>query len=355
MDEWPITLNRSCVYALILSSIVLLSMGCRKDNCKSGIEEKIYVANEEGGSVSVIDANTYKVLRTVDLEYKKEMYMPHNVQVAPDNGSVWVTGAQMHDHHGDEILFVLKGKRDKDKEHINVGSGHHLAHVVVDDESKFAYATGNESGQVIKIDAEKMKEVMRFDLGAGSGPHGMRYMNGKLYVACMASQEMVIVDVLSGSISRIFLGGIAVQTAVLPGPESVFVSLYDLKEVVRYDVATGDTVRIPLPAGAQGPIQLYPSRDNQRVYVCDQGIVNGNPSSNKLYVIDVSTNTVISAITVGNGTHGVVTSLDGTKVFVTNTLDNTVSVIDALTLSVISTVSVGEAPNGISVLECDCD
>lgn len=340
---------------LFLAVTAMLVAGCRKDNCKNGIEEKIYVANEEGGSVTVIDAETFKVLRTVELEYKKEMYMPHNVQVAPDNGSVWVTGAQMHDEHADEMLFVLKGKRDKDKEHINVGSGHHLAHVVLDDESKFAYATGNESGKVVKVDVEKMKEVEGFDLGVGSGPHGLRYMNGKLYVACMTSQEMAIIDIATGSISRLFLGGIAVQTAVLPGPGSVFVSVYDLKEVVRYDIATGDTVRIALPAGAQGPIQLYPSRDNQRLYVCDQGIVNGNPSSNQIYVIDVSTNTVIAAITVGNGAHGVVTSLDGTKVFVTNTLDNTVSVIDALSLSVISTVTVGEAPNGISVLECDCE
>lgn len=341
------------VFALLL--IVLFVWGCQKENCKNGIREKIYVANEEGGTISVIDAATFKVLRTVDLEYKKEMYMAHNVQVAPDNNSVWVTGAPMHDHHGDEMLFVLKGKRDKDREHINLGSGQHLAHVVLDDESKFAYITGNESGQVIKVDADKMEEVQRFDLGVGSGPHGMRYLNGKLYVACMTSQELVTIDIASGSLSRFFLGGIAVQTAVLPGPGSVFVSLYDLKEVVRYDINTGDTVRIPLPAGSQGPIQLYPSRDNQRVYVCDQGIVNGNPVSNKLYVIDVGINKVVATVDVGNGAHGVVTSLDGTKVFVTNLQDNTVTVVDALSLSVIKTISVGEAPNGISVLECDCD
>lgn len=346
--------TRIFLYWLILLNVAV-SAGCRKDNCKNNISEKIYVANEEDGTVSVIDAVSYEVLRTVDLEYKDVMYMAHNVQVAPDNNSVWVTCAQMQDHHGDEMLFVLKGKRDKDREHINVGNGHHLAHVVLDDESKFAYATGYESGQVIKVDAEKMKEVTRFDLGPGSGPHGMRYMNGKLYVACMITQEMAIIDVLTGSVSRFFLGGIAVQTAVLPGPGSVFISLYDLKEVVRYDVYTGDTARILLPAGSQGPIQLYPSRDNQRVYVCDQGIVKGNPSSNKLYIIDVSINKVIATVTVGNGAHGVVTSLDGTKVFVTNTLDNTVSVIDALSLTVIKTISVGKAPNGISVLKCDCD
>lgn len=347
-----------CRISCYLFSLALLTTlavsSCHKDNCKRKISEKIYVANEEGGSVSVIDAKTFKVLKTVDLTYKKDMYMAHNVQVAPDNQSVWVTGVPMHGH-GDEMVIVLKNKRDKDKEHIKVGSEQHLAHVVLDDESKYAYVTANESGQIIQIDADKMKEVQRYDLGSGSGPHGMRFMNGKLYVACMNSKELIILDPSSSSIVHIPLGGIAVQTAVLPGPNCVFVSVYDLKQVVRYDISTGDTTIISLPAGSQGPIQLYPSPDNQRIYVCDQGIVNGNPSSNKLYVINTSTNTIISTITVGNGTHGVVTNKDGTKIFVTNTSDNTISVVDALGLSVIETISVGEAPNGISFLECDCD
>ena len=197
---------------ICFSIIIIVSINCNKDNCKKGIDEKIYVANEDDGTISVIDANTYEVLETVDLEYKKQMYMPHNVNVAPDGKSVWVTGMPMQDGQ-EELVIVLKGKRDKDKEHIKVGSEQHLAHVVLDAESKYAYITTNTTGQVIKIDADKMKEVQRFDLGSNSAPHGMRYMNGKLYVACMASGEMIIVDVSSGSLTHVPLGDIAVQTA----------------------------------------------------------------------------------------------------------------------------------------------
>jgi YVTN family beta-propeller protein len=337
---------------IIFSAAILWVGGCRKENCKKGIDEKIYVANEDDGTISVIDANTYKVLETVDLTYKKEMYMPHNVNVAPDGQSIWVTGMAMQAGQ-DDMVIVLKGKRDKDKEHIKVGKEQHLAHVVLDDESKYAYVTANNTGQVIKINADKMKEVQRFDLGSNSGPHGMRYMNGKLYVACMTSAEMVIVDVLSGSVTHVPLGGIAVQTAVLPTLGAVFVSVYDLREIVRYNISTGDTTRISLPSESQGPIQLYPSPDNKRVYVCDQGIVNGNPSSNKLYVISTDSNAVVATVTVGNGAHGVTTNTDGTKIFVTNVKDNSVAVIDAVSLSVIRTIAVGAAPNGISVMKCD--
>jgi len=338
---------------LIILIIVTLFGSCNKDLCKRNEDEKVYVANEDDGTVSIIDGETFEVLKTVDLEYKKNMYMAHNLQVAPDKRSVWVTALPHAHGQSDDMVIVLKGKRSKDKEHIKVGMDQHLAHVVLDDESKNAYVTATTTGQVIKIDAKEMKEVYRFDLGSASGPHGLRYMNGKLYVACMTSKEMVIVDVATSALTRIPVGGIAVQTAVLPGLGCAFVSVYDLKQVVRYDISTTDTTIINLPAGAQGPIQLYPSPDNQRVYVCDQGIVNGNPSSNKLYVISTQTNTVIATVTVGKGAHGVTTNVEGTKIFVTNLSDNTVSVIDATSLTVIQTINVGKSPNGISYLKCD--
>ena len=354
-----ITFNHSLI---ILSAVMLFfGVSCEKKNCKKGITEKVYVANEEDGSVTVFDANTHEILKTVYLEYRGDMYMAHNIQVAPDNNSVWITAAVMDEHRsaGDEthedMVFVLKGKREKDKEHINIGEDQHPAHIILDDNSEFAYVTAHEKHQLIKIDAKKYEVVDRIDLGDGTYPHGMRYMNGKIYVACMGTNELAIVDAANRSVSKVPMGGIAVQTAVLPVLDAVFTTVYDLKMVVRYDLNTGDTTQIHLPFGSQGPIQLYPSPDNSKVYVCDQGIVNGNPVNNKLYVIETASNTVTNTVTVGNGAHGVVTSIDGSQIFVTNLSDQTVSIIDAATLEVKNTIAVELTPNGISVMKCDCD
>ncbi|MBI1835894.1 MAG: YncE family protein [Flavobacteriia bacterium] len=337
----------------LLWSISILSISaCHKQMCKRKIHEEIFVANEEEGTITIIDAQTFKELDKTDLKHKGSTYMVHNVQAAPDGRSVWATGVP-ENAGDDEMVIVLKGKKNKTKEYINVGNDQHLAHVVLDEKSKYAYVSAKEKGQIIQIDVEKAKETKRFDLGETTGPHGMRYLNGKLYVACMSSKEMIILDVSTGALTHIPVDGIAVQTAVLPTIESIFISVYDLKKVVRYDLTTGDTININLPATSQGPIQLYPSPDNQKVYVCDQGIVGGNPVSNKLYVINTNTNLVEATITVGNGAHGVTTNSDGTKIFVTNLSDNSVSVVDANTLSVIQTLSVGVSPNGISLLKCD--
>ena len=159
---------------------------------------------------------------------------------------------------------------------------------------------------------------------------------------------MSIINIADGKITDVPLGGVAVQTAVTQDGKFVFASLYDTKEVVRYDRQSGEIKRIALPTGAQGPIQLYATPDSKLLYVADQGELLERPVSNKVFVIDIANTKVINTITVGNKAHGVVVSKDGKTVYVTNSIDNTVSVIDVATQTVTGTIPVGKGPNGVS-------
>ena len=74
----------------------------RRRNAKNSgtkIEDKIYVAVEEAGEIAVISAKSRTVIKRIDLSSDiggmKIGFMPHNVQVAPDNKSVWVTANAM--------------------------------------------------------------------------------------------------------------------------------------------------------------------------------------------------------------------------------------------------------------------
>ncbi len=140
------------------------------------------------------------------------------------------------------------------------------------------------------------------------------------------------------------------QTACTPDGRFAFASLYDTKEVVRYEMSSGALVRIPLPADAQGPVQIYPSPYSASLYVCDQGVLLDRPASNKLYVVDVQDAAVIGTVDVGMGAHGVVVSEDGERAFVTNIVDGTVSVVDTVAQQVVETITVGAKPNGVSHL-----
>ena len=334
------------VIILLLSGTMMISCDNNKKS-SSTQTAKVYVANEEGGSVSVIDLQDSLKNTSIDISDSGKMFMAHNVQVAPDGKSVWVTAVPM-DSTGINLLVVIDINTGTIKHRVQLGKDLHVAHVVLDNESKYAFVTAKESNQVMQVDATTYEVVRKFDLGTGHSPHGLRYAKGKLYVANMDAKSMSVINIADGKITDIPLGGVAVQTAVTQDGKFVFASLYDTKEVIRYDLQNGEIKRIPLPASAQGPIQLYATPDSKLLYVADQGELMERPVSNKVFVIDIANTKVISTIVVGNKAHGVVVSKIGTTVYVTNSIDNTVSVIDVATQRVIRTIPVGKGPNGIS-------
>jgi YVTN family beta-propeller protein len=71
--------------------------------------------------------------------------------------------------------------------------------------------------------------------------------------------------------------------------------------------------------------------------------------SNKVSVINMTTNNVTAEVNVGTTPYGVAVNPDGTKVYVTNWGNNTVSVIDTATNTVSATVSGLNYPGGIAV------
>lgn len=335
------------ILILVLTGISI--SGCSSNKQPSSLQfAKVYVANEGDGTISVIDIQDSIKVTSIDVnDDSGEMFISHNVQVAPDGNSVWVTAVSM-DSKGIDELVVIDPNMDTIKKRIQLGRDLHLAHVVLDNESKHVFVTAQEANQLFQVDASTYQVLRKFDLGAGHSPHGLRYSNGKLYVANMGSKSMSIINVSDGEIKDVPLGGVAVQTAVTQDEKFVFVSLYDTKEVVRYNLQNEEITRISLPDEAQGAIQLYATPDSKLLYVADQGELMQRPISNKVYVIDIPNAKVIETIDAGNKAHGVVVSEDGKTVYVTNSLDNTVSIIDVATQKITATVPVGKIPNGIS-------
>jgi len=74
-----------------------------------------------------------------------------------------------------------------------------------------------------------------------------------------------------------------------------------------------------------------------------------NNGTNTISVINVTTGTVTTTITVGNNPYGASISTDGSKTYITNLSDNTVSVINNASNTVTVTIPVGTTPISICV------
>ncbi|MEW5847624.1 MAG: YncE family protein [Myxococcota bacterium] len=314
----------------------------------SAPQDKVYVAAEMAGTVDVVDPHTLQRVGRINLN-TAVMYMPHNVQVAPDGRTVWITAPPMPGHGtAEEQVVVVDPVTDEIVDRVVLGEGLHLAHVVVDDASRYAYVTAYTTGTLYRLDVDTRAVTALAELGAGSGPHGLRMCQGKLYVATMDAGALVVVDPETATTTEVPLEGMAVQTACSPDGRYVFVTLYDTREVVRLTLATGELRRLALPPESRGPIQLHVSPDSQRLYVCDQGVLMDRPSSPLLYEVSVPAMAVTHTITVGQGAHGVTVAPDGRSLYVTNVVDGTLSVVSTDERTVLATIPTGERPNGVS-------
>jgi len=331
------------------------------DEHSSDIAQKIYVAIEGEAKIAVIDPVEGAVIKNISIAG----FSPHNVQVSPDNKTVWVTGNSAGHGHSllpiksanadtgeipDEVI-VIDPIRDAVIKRIQIGAGIHLAHVVLTPDSRYAYVTAQVQGMIYKIDVKSYGVIKSIATGENSEPHGLRISpDGRFaYVAMLGNKSLGVVDLKTDRFSEVPLGGASVQTGITPNNKFVVVSLYDTKQLAVYRVSDGSISYIDLPATSKGPIQMYPTPDSRFIYLADQGYYFSQPSSQWVYKIDIETRKVIKEIKAGKAPHGVVVSADGKFVYVTNLLSGDVSVIDTARDEEVKTIKVGKEPNGISI------
>lgn len=334
-------------------------------------QEKVYVALEGDGKVAVLDAAARNVVRTIDLTEEigdtRIPFMPHNVQVASDNKTVWVVANVMRgdDHAGsgsapamamdypdvlDEVI-AIDPMTDQVVRRIPIALDSHLAHIVTSPDSKTLYATLQGKGELFVINAETGAIARKIAFGKDSGPHGLRISpdGTKAFVAMVSGKALAVVDTASGTVVSYPMGSGVVQTAVTPDGKYAFGSLYSTKAVARFDVATQNIDTIVLPADARGPVQLYPTPDSRYLYVADQGYYFDQPTSTVVYRIDIAKGAVDQTIPAGSAPHGIVVDGKGKYVYVTNLLSDDLSVIAVESGKEVARIPVGKMPNGVSV------
>jgi len=305
----------------------------------------IYTADERGNSISVVD------LAANQAQKIPIGISPHNIQISQDGRLLLVVGAPAngggHDDsgHGNQSgkLLIFDTEKMNFAAATEIEIGKHPAHVVIDPQGKFIYATNSEDDTISVIDAAQKKVVKT--ISTGKMPHGLRMSpdGREIYVANTGDGTVSVVSTVEEKeTTRIPVGKAPVQVGFTPDGKRAFVSLRDENAVAVIDTATRQKIA-SVAVGSQ-PIQMFATPDGRFVYVANQG--TESQPDNTVSVIDTASNKVVATITTGKGAHGVVAS--GNRVFVTNTFDDTVSVIDAVAQKVVNTISVGDAPNGIT-------
>lgn len=296
------------------------------------IQGTVWVADEFGNSITVIDASTSEVITTFT-----GIEGPHNLQVSPDGESVWAVSG--HDSTAVQIdartYNVLA----------TIPTGAQPAHVILTPDGSTAYVTNSEDNSVTAIDVAGTTTIATIPVG--EYPHGLRPSpDGRwVYVANTNGTTLSVIDTSTNSVvADVEVGERPVQVAFSPDGEFVYASLNAENAVAKVDVATQtlvDTVEVGV-----GPIQVFVTPDNQYLLVANQGTEDA--PSTTVSIVDTNTFSVVNTVETGAGAHGVVIEPSGQYAYITNIYDNSVSVLDIATQAVIATIPTGAGPNGIS-------
>lgn len=309
----------------------------------SNITEKIYVAQEGSGEVAVVNTTTNRIFKKIDLSENKNgkiiQYMPHNVQVSPDNKSVWVTANASdkkdgkmsfqvipkvfadNDGYSEELnrekskdqVIIIDPYRDIIIKRIEIGQDLHLAHVSLTPDNSYAIVASQEKGIIYKINTSSFEIEKEIVVEKGGGPHGLRISpDGKTaYIALLGGKSLGILDIASFTIRDIPLKGSAVQTGITPDGKYALASVYETKSLAVYDIISGTIRYVDLPKEAKGPVQIYPTPDSRYIYIADQGYYFDQPTGNLVYKIDLQEMKVVRTILAGSAPHGVIVSQEG--------------------------------------------
>lgn len=340
-------------------------------------DEKLYVAVEGESKLAVFDTTTQKLLRQIDLAHGDTAVSPHNVQVAPDGKTVWVTANSAHGGHAakpaapkqadehsghheaatveeatpaDEVL-VIDPETDTLIQRIPIGPALHLAHVALTPDSATAYVTAQNENAIYQVDARHYTVVGKIPAPNDSQPHGLRVApdGAKAYIALLQGKGLGILESATGKLETLALDGAAVQTAVTPDGKFALATLYDTKKLAVYDTRSKALHYIELPKGSRGPVQLYPTPDSRAVYVADQGHYFNQPDGHSVFKVDLAKAHPAWPIKAGTAPHGIVIAKDGGYAYVTNLASDDLSIIDLKTDTETARIPVGKEPNGISL------
>jgi YVTN family beta-propeller protein len=344
------------------------------------VKEKIFVANEASGTISIIDATSLKEIGRVSLTMEHDggrlEYAPHNVQVVGDK--VLITANMAHkeespneiDHgemnmsvadmkiptgiiiaeahetgeaegpgHPDQLV-IMDAKSHKLTDRIDFDIDAHLAHVVSDGATAYITSTNEEIIFAVNLETHKIGYIV---LPKGSMPHGIRLTpDGKTAIVAGMTGSMYLVNLETKNITTIALPGKAVQAGI--AGNTAMASVFDTKQLALYDLTTRNLSFVDLP-NAKGPIQIYPTPDSKYVYITDQGVYFDQPPGRNVYKIDLAEKKVVATIDSGDAPHGVVVSPDG-RVWVSNLNGNSVTLIQ--NDQKVKEIAVGAGPNGIS-------
>ncbi len=299
---------------------------------------RAFVTNSDGDSVSIIDRDTYQVVKTMPVgDY------PHHMIVSIDGRHLYV---------GNTISNTVST--------IDLTSEEIIKTIPLLDPYNFYYTPDRKLLVTTCTRLGRVEIHAAEDSTGTSGANGWTRLaeipTGKdpnhfafspdghfMYVSNEYSHQLSVIDIQERKLVRqIDTGRRPVDVALAPEGKILFVANYGEGHITVYDTLTFyEVVRIPTGLGAHGMAMTI---DGKTLFV-------SNRDANSVSAIDVSSLSVTRTFKVPQGPDMLEVTPDGRELWVTGRYGANVYVVDLATGKVSQKIKTGPAPHGVVLID----
>jgi YVTN family beta-propeller protein len=309
--------------------------------------ELLYVGNNRGGTISVIEVPAFKVVGEFDAlpDLARSQRAPGSYVddlVAPSSG---------------EVLYVSRGDaRDvaafsTDRERLlwRVPTHGVADHFALSPDGRRLFVSVENEGRALVIDTAKREVIGQFE--NGPGPHGMRLSpdGSRVYNGCITGNQLTVADATTFQVlKRIQFDEGVRPFDITPDGRKMFLQLSKLHGFLELDLRSDritKTVHLPVPEGVSHQ-QVYPHTAHHGLALTPDGrhLCVGSTVASYMAILSVPELDLLATIPVGKEPSWVIPSLDGRYCYVSARSENTVSVISIDERKEVARVRVGDYP-----------
>jgi YVTN family beta-propeller protein len=338
-----------CVLGLALTGQVDAAALPRKPGV--AVAYRVLVTNERGGTLSVIDGASRKVIATLPLGKR-----PRGLKTSPDGKLLYValSGSPIAGPGVDEsklpppdkgadgigvvdlstlkLVKILRGVSDPEQ-------------LAVSRDGKRLYVASEDTGQGIVLDSGDGHVLAK--LSVGGEPEGVTLSPDGRHVYMTSEEEhhVAVIDVATNKVVRALEVGQRPRfTEFSDDGALAFVSGENDGSITIIDTRALKVLRtVRLQGALTRPVGMVVSHDGKRLYA-----VSGR--GRNLLDIDIGTGQVLRMVEVGQRPWGVALSPAGDVLYTANGSSNDVSVVDAASFQVLARIPVGDSPWGAIVV-----
>lgn len=350
----------SAQFRLAILAIACLFAGCSGSGkmAGGGSSDLLYVANQGGATVSIIDIGSLEVVDTVDLQALgfSDTAKPHHIAVEP-SGEFWYVSLI-----GESRVL----KMNRDNEIVGSVEFETPGMLVLDPENDELFVARSMTAVnppsrvgIIRRGNMSVEEVDVFF----ARPHALTLSpDGKtVYTASLAENKIMAIDVATEETNLTDLGGMNrsfVQFAISPDGNTMVAGGHMDAKMAFFDISDAESPSLKGELAVnRGPWHPVFSADGRFLYF-------GNKMANTITILNAGNMSVAKVIEGPSVSqpHGSALSPDGRYVFISNQngdgsftpssgdpSDGTgnVVVIDTATNEIVKTIEVGKNPSGI--------